>query len=189
MQDTALWVFGYGSLIWHPGFPVAEQAIARLDGWQRSFCMRSIHHRGTEAAPGLVLALDARPGAVCDGVAFRVEPGAEADTLAALRERELISSAYLETRQAVRLRDGRGVSALTFVIDPDHVQYCGGLPLEEQAAIIAAATGGRGPNRDYLYNTAEHLDAIGIADADLSWLAERVRALSAAMQRSCGTAR
>ena len=189
MQDTPLWVFGYGSLIWHPGFPVAEQAIARLEGWQRSFCMRSIHHRGTEAAPGLVLALDAHPGAFCDGVAFRVEPGAEAETLTALRERELISSAYLETRQPVMLRDGRVAKALTFVIDPDHVQYCGGLTLEHQADIIATAIGGRGPNRDYLYNTAEHLAAIGIADADLTWLADRVRGLSAGMQRSGGAAR
>lgn len=86
-----MWVFGYGSLIWHPGFPVAERRIARLTGWHRSFCMRSIHHRGTEEAPGLVLALDRAEGAVCDGVAFRVSPGAEEHTLAELRERELVS--------------------------------------------------------------------------------------------------
>ncbi|MCE2749325.1 MAG: gamma-glutamylcyclotransferase, partial [Rhodobacter sp.] len=30
-----LWVFGYGSLIWNPGFPVADRQIARLDGWHR----------------------------------------------------------------------------------------------------------------------------------------------------------
>ena len=128
-----MWVFGYGSLIWHPGFAVAEARVARLEGWHRSFCMRSIHHRGTEAAPGLVLALDEAVGAVCDGVALRVEPGTEAETLAALRERELISSAYLEREVAVTLAGGGRVQALAYVIDPDHVQYCGGLPLEEQA--------------------------------------------------------
>ncbi|MBI1219103.1 MAG: gamma-glutamylcyclotransferase [Rhodobacteraceae bacterium] len=183
MQATPLWVFGYGSLIWHPGFPVAEQQIARLHGWHRSFCMLSIHHRGTIEAPGLVLALDARAGAVCDGVAFRVTPGAEDETIVALRERELISSAYLETHQPVTLRDGRTVEAVTFVIDPDHSQYCGGLTLEAQAQRIAPAVGGRGPNREYLFNTAAHIAELGIADADLDWLAARVRDLGANAQR------
>lgn len=173
----ALWVFGYGSLIWNPGFPVAEQAVARLEGWHRSFCMRSIHHRGTVEDPGLVLALDRAEGAFCDGVAFRVEPGAEGATLATLRERELISSAYLERVLALRLSDGRAVEALAYVIDPDHVQYCGGLALEEQAQIIAQAVGGRGPNRDYLWSTAAHLADLGIGDGDLDWLARRVRVL------------
>lgn len=172
-----MWVFGYGSLIWNPEFPVAEQVIARASGWHRSFCMRSIHHRGTEANPGLVLALDADPGAQCDGVAFRVAPGAEAATLQALRDRELISSAYLERWLQVDLADGRRADALVFVIDPDHVQYCGGLPLEDQAQIIATAVGGRGSNRDYLVSTAEHLAALGIGDRDLEWLAARVASL------------
>lgn len=171
----ALWVFGYGSLIWDPGFPVAERAVARLDGWHRSFCMRSIHHRGSVAAPGLVLALDRADGAHCDGVAFRVEAGAEEATVAALRERELVSSAYLEVTLPVGLADGRAVAAMAYVIDPHHVQYCGGLPLEEQAQIIARATGGRGPNRDYLWSTAAHLAELGIGDDDLDWLAGRVR--------------
>ncbi len=182
-SQPALWVFGYGSLIWDPGFPVAARHLARLDGYHRSFCMRSIHHRGTPEAPGLVLALDALPGASCAGVAFAVQPGAEDDTIAYLRARELVSSAYLETRLQVRLRpEGAApatVEALTFVVDATHVQYCGGLPLEEQAAIIAGATGGRGPNRDYLWNTAAHLAELGIEDAELSWLAARVRNLSA----------
>ncbi|WP_420850159.1 gamma-glutamylcyclotransferase [Rhodobaculum claviforme] len=170
-----MWVFGYGSLIWDPGFPVAETRLARLSGFHRSFCMRSVHHRGTPDDPGLVLALDAAPEASCAGVALAVRPGAEDDTLGYLRARELVSSAYVETRQRVRLWDGPEVTAVTYVIDPDHVQYCGGLALEDQAAIIARATGGRGPNREYLWNTAAHLAELGIEDAELSWLAARVR--------------
>jgi cation transport protein ChaC len=171
-----MWVFGYGSLIWDPGFPVAERRLARLDGWRRSFCMRSIHHRGTPERPGLVLALDRADGAQCHGVAFRVATGDEAASLAYLRDRELISSAYLE--RTVALATGAGpVEALAFVIDTAHAQYCGGLPLEEQARIIAAATGGRGANRDYLFATAAHLADLGLADPDLDWLAARVRAL------------
>lgn len=186
-----MWVFGYGSLIWHPGFPVAEQRIARLPGWHRSFCMRSIHHRGSVESPGLVLALDRAEAAHCDGVAFRVAPGAEAQTLAELRERELISSAYLETTLTVTTGPGtigtgtsgpgtsdtETIDCLAYVIDPAHVQYCGGLSLEEQAQIIAHAIGGRGPNRDYLWNTAAHLAELGIADPDLEWLSTRVRDL------------
>lgn len=172
-----MWVFGYGSLIWNPEFPVAETRIARVGGWRRSFCMRSIHHRGTEAEPGLVLALDAAEGHHCDGVTFRVTPGAEAETLALLRERELISSAYLETRVRADWPEGGGCAALAYVIDPDHWQYCGGLDLEEQAQIIARAIGGRGPNREYLWSTAAHLADLGLSDPELEWLAARVRKL------------
>lgn len=174
-----MWVFGYGSLLWNPGFEVAEEAPATLTGYARSFCMHSIHHRGTEADPGLVLALDAAEAETCNGVALRVAPGTETSTLAYLRERELISSAYLERMLDVRLGDGREVTAVTYVIDPDHVQYCGGLPLEEQAQIIAHAVGGRGPNSEYLFNTAAHLRGLGVADADLDWLTRRVAAIQA----------
>jgi cation transport protein ChaC len=172
-----MWVFGYGSLIWNPEFAVAERQIARATHWRRSFCMWSIHHRGSIQAPGLVLALDHVEGAVCDGVAFRVAAGAEDETLAALRARELISSAYQEVTMPLALQDGRSVNALAYVIDPEHEQYCGGLALAKQAEIIASATGGRGPNRDYLFATADHLAELGIADADLAWLATQVRAM------------
>ena len=171
-----MWVFGYGSLIWNPGFPVAERQIATLDGWHRSFCMRSIHHRGTPQAMGLVLALDRLAGACCRGVAFRVESGAEDSTLANLRDRELVSSAYLEEWVTVTLASGTNQRALAYVIDTDHVQYCH-LELEEQALIIARASGGRGSNRDYLNSTAAHLSDLGIADPDLDWLVARVAAL------------
>ena len=52
-----LYIFAYGSLIWKPGFDWAERRLAALTGWRRSFCMSSIHYRGTPEAPGLVLAL------------------------------------------------------------------------------------------------------------------------------------
>lgn len=169
-----MWVFGYGSLLWNPGFAPRERVIARLPGYCRSFCMRSIHHRGTAENPGLVLALDATEEAQCVGLGLRVAQGEEAAVLAELRERELISSAYLEKRLEIALADGRRAEALTYVVDPDHVQYCGGLPLEEQARIIARAAGGRGPNAEYLLNTDAHLRELGIADRDLAWLVNRV---------------
>lgn len=172
-----MWVFGYGSLLWNPGFEVAEAVIGSLPGYGRSFCMRSIHHRGTVAEPGLVLALDEQPANTCSGMSLRVVPGQEVETLAYLRERELISSAYVEKELTVALSDGRSVTALVYVIDEDHEQYCGNLPLEEQAQIIAKAVGGRGPNTEYLYNTATHLAEVGLHDADLEWLHCRVKDL------------
>jgi cation transport protein ChaC len=173
-----LWVFGYGSLLWNPGFEVADQKLATMHGYASSFCMRSIHHRGSDTHPGLVLALDKTEGALCEGVALAVPAGNENDVIAYLRERELISSAYLEKQLPVILPDGSCVNALTYVIDPDHIQYCGGLPLEEQANIIAHAVGGRGPNTEYLYNTWDHLAELGLHDPDLEWLSRRVKTLA-----------
>jgi cation transport protein ChaC len=109
-----------------------------------------------------------------------VAPGSEAETLAYLRARELVSSAYLETWLEVTFRDDdqKVGDVLTYVIDPNHVQYRGDLSLEDQAQIIARAVGGRGPNDAYLYNTAAHLAELGLADPDLDWLSARVRNLT-----------
>jgi len=175
----SIWVFGYGSLLWNPGFEMADSVIGTLPDYARSFCMRSIHHRGTDAAPGLVLALDQQAGKACEGVALQVVAGQEAQTLEYLRERELISSAYVEKELSVQLVDGREVTAVVYVIDEAHEQYCGNLELEEQAQIIARAVGGRGPNTEYLYNTAEHLASVGLHDPALEWLAARVREIAA----------
>lgn len=172
-----LWVFGYGSLLWNPGFEPVEKVTAVLAGYHRSFCMLSIHHRGTVENPGLVLALDARDGAVCTGVAFRVDPSQEDRVLAYLRERELISSAYLEKRVPLTLHDGRSVDALGYVIDPAHEQYCQ-FDLDTQAQMIARSVGGRGPNAEYLFNTADHLTQMGIKDPDMEWLVQRVREIA-----------
>lgn len=172
---TPLWVFGYGSLIWNPGFPVAERRLATMQGFQRSFCMSSIHHRGTDTAPGLVLALDPVADASCTGVAFRVPDDKADHTVDYLRERELISSAYIERVLPVAFEDGETVRALSYVVDTDHVQYVGGMDLERQAQIIAHAVGGRGPNTEYLWNTVSHLGELGIEDGELEWLSTRVR--------------
>lgn len=176
---SPLWVFGYGSLVWNPGFAWSQRRVARLTGFRRSFCMLSIHHRGTEDHPGLVLALDAAEGAICDGIAFEIAPQIADETLEYLRARELISAAYLETSQPVTLDDGRQVAAVTYVIDRAHGQYCGGLALDEQARRIAGAVGGRGPNWDYLHQTAAHLAELGLRDAELDWLSDRVKVLRA----------
>jgi len=174
----AFWVFGYGSLLWNPGFTPVRQVKARLHDYHRSFCMLSIHHRGSEEDPGLVLALDTQAGGQCTGVAFQVADE-DVDTVhAELRERELISSAYYEDTVELVSDDGDKIPALAYIINRDHEQYCQ-FDLEKQAQIIANAVGGRGPNTEYLFNTAVHLNELQIKDSDMDWLVSRVRALTA----------
>lgn len=174
----ALWVFGYGSLLWDPGFTPVRKVKACLHDYHRSFCMLSIHHRGSEEDPGLVLALDTQIGGRCTGVAFQVADHEEETVLAQLRERELISSAYYEDTVDLISDEGETINALAYIINRDHVQYCQ-FDLEKQAQIIACAIGGRGPNTEYLYNTASHLAELNIKDDDMTWLTARVRALTA----------
>jgi|TARA_B110000879_G_C11013106_1_gene447817 cation transport protein ChaC len=174
----AMWIFGYGSLLWDPGFEPVEQVRADLQGYNRSFCMLSIHHRGTEVNPGLVLALaEAGAAAICSGMAMRVSEAQADEVLANLRERELISSAYEEKWINLTLIDGRCVRAVTYVVDQNHVQYCQ-YDLDRQARIIASAVGGRGPNPEYLYKTAELLQSLHIPDTELNYLAKAVAKLT-----------
>ncbi|MDO5704418.1 MAG: gamma-glutamylcyclotransferase [Paracoccus sp. (in: a-proteobacteria)] len=171
------WVFGYGSLMWNPGFDPVETVRARLEGYARSFCLLSIEHRGTPECPGLVLGLDEDAAAHCSGLALRVPETDHDDIIATLRERELVTQAYAEALVPVELEDGRQVQALAYVMRRDHWQYAGGLPAWEQAQMIAAAHGGRGPNADYLFNTARHLAQIGLADDVMDELSDTVRHL------------
>lgn len=157
-----LWVFGYGSLMWRPGFPFVERVPALLHGWHRDLCVTSIRYRGTPQAPGLVMGL--QRGGSCRGLAYRV---AAADRLAAvdtLDARELATRAYRTRFLAVALADGRRVSAYGYVTDPDHAQYAGRLSRAERVALVLQGHGAEGPCRDYLANTVAHLDALGIRD-------------------------
>jgi cation transport protein ChaC len=167
-----LWVFGYGSLMWRPGFAFTERHLARLHGYHRSLCIFSHVHRGTPDAPGLVLGLDR--GGQCRGVAFRV-PAAEAEaTIAYLREREQATSVYLERQVRVRLDDGRDVQAVTYVADRGHPQYAGRLPPSELVRLVRQGTGISGANPDYVHSTHQHLMEIGVSDPILAGIAERL---------------
>ncbi|MFT4012966.1 MAG: gamma-glutamylcyclotransferase [Paracoccus sp. (in: a-proteobacteria)] len=179
VNESEYWVFAYGSLLWDPGFVVAESVPARLDGFARRFCLLSVVYRGTREAPGLVLGLDAEPEAHCQGLALRVAAQDWPEALAGLRARELTTQAYEERILPLVLSDGRQVLATAYVIRPEHEQYAGRMDLARQAGIIARASGGRGPNYDYLFNTASMLAELGIEDLDLHDLERRVRALIA----------
>jgi cation transport protein ChaC len=170
---TELWVFGYGSLIWRPGFAFLERRTARLDGAHRSLCVYSWVHRGTPDNPGLVLGLDR--GGACRGLAFRVAAEARAATIAYLREREQVTSVYLERNREVRFADGSRATALVYLVDRSHAQYAGKLDEDAQYRIVASARGQSGENRDYVLNTATHLAELGMPDPRLARLADRLR--------------
>lgn len=167
------WVFGYGSLMWRPGFAHTQAAKARLFGYRRALCIRSHVHRGTPDRPGLVLGLDR--GGSCVGLAFRVPAELSVEVLAYLREREQITRVYLEKRLPVRLDSGEEVEALTYVADRHHCQYARNVDAEEAARTILGSVGESGPNEDYVFNTVEHLRALGIRDRWLEGIAELLR--------------
>lgn len=167
--DVDLWVFAYGSLMWRPGFDVAERTPAAIEGYHRALCIASHRHRGTPERPGLVLGLDA--GGSCQGIAFRVEAAKVAATLVYLRERELVTNVYLERMLPVQLEDGRTVNAVAYVADRAHPQYVGDLPPQETLERIKRGVGAAGPNRDYVLNTARQLEELGVTDPTLAWLA------------------
>ena len=173
---SELWVFGYGSLMWRPGFPVAAAAPGLLKGAHRSLCVISIFHRGTHEQPGLVLGLDR--GGACRGTVYRVAPGGEEETVAYLREREQVTDVYVEAYRPVRVLDGSGITvkALTYLVDRNHEQYAGVLSLEEQFRMVSGGKGQSGENAEYVLNTVQHLEEAGVHDALLAALAARLRA-------------
>ena len=167
-----MWVFGYGSLMWRPGFDFVERRLGRVRGYHRSLCVYSHVHRGTPDRPGLVLGLDR--GGSCRGVAFRTAPSTAADALAYLRERELVTQVYKERTLAVSLEDGATIRALTYVVDQRHPQYAGRLAPADQLALVQQGVGYSGANSDYVRSTHDHLEDLGFADPVLEWLSDRL---------------
>ena len=188
--DEDLWVFGYGSLMWRPGFAYKERAPARLVGLHRALCVYSFVHRGTPEKPGLVLGLDR--GGTCRGIAYRICKARRAETLAYLRNREQVTHVYCETMRPVTLAaardrgphgsganvlgaDAKRVPALVYVVDRSHPQYAGRLDLAEQLHLVRQGHGHSGANRDYVLATIKEIEAQGCFDAKLHRLAELLK--------------
>ena len=170
-----VWFFGYGSLMWNPMIEVAESRAARIEGWHRHFCLTLNLGRGTPEFPGLMLGLDR--GGACTGVVHRVAAAKREAELKILWQREMMSGAYLPCWVRAET-DGGALDAVTFVVRRDHPRYEGKLAEEVVAARIAQASGILGTNRDYLYRTAAHLRALGVAGDPLIPLAAKVRELA-----------
>jgi glutathione-specific gamma-glutamylcyclotransferase len=171
LSKVDMWVFGYGSLMWRPGFEYIEQVPARLIGEHRALCVYSFVHRGTPEKPGLVLGLDR--GGACRGIAFRVAGKHRASTVAYLRAREQVTSVYREVTRSVWLENEprQRVSALAYVVDRSHVQYAGRLSLAEQLRHVQQGHGQSGANREYVIATVKAIEAEGFRDGQLHQLA------------------
>ena len=172
-DTTSHWVFGYGSLIWNPGFRFARSQLALLRGAHRSLCIYSTHHRGTPEQPGLVFGLV--HGGSCQGMAFEVSHEDWSAVNAYLREREQVTAVYREALRPVQLADGRSVAALTYLVDESHIQFAGRLAVEEQLRLVRHSAGSSGPNTEYVVNTADHLERLGIRDRGLLELTRLLR--------------
>jgi glutathione-specific gamma-glutamylcyclotransferase len=163
MED--FWVFGYGSLMWNPGFEVLERRPAKMHGVHRALCVHSWVHRGTQDRPGLVLGLDR--GGSCHGVALRAPGKARNEIIDYLRARELVTRVYEEKWRAAILGNGSKVMALTYLVDRMHEQYAGRLADSEIAEIVHTSHGKSGANREYVLNTLLHLRESGVNDPHL----------------------
>lgn len=170
------WVFGYGSLMWRPGFDYIYKTPALLDGFHRSLCVYSYVHRGTREIPGLVFGLD--HGRSCRGIAFSVQQENWQKTVEYLQEREQVTAVYLESTQQISLDDNssKTVNALTFLVDRNHEQYAGELSMDEQLTFINQGKGQSGICRDYVIAAANQLKELDVEDKNLQALAKTLEA-------------
>ena len=174
--DTSdIWVFGYGSLIFNPVMDYVERARGRIYGHHRRFCLWTRLGRGSPDCPGLVLALDR--GGSCTGIAYRLNPDVAIAELDLLWRREMVTLAYRAswlTFHPDGHNDGAGKRAISFVSRPERENFAGPMTLDEEADVIASASGFIGPCRDYLFDTVKALEADGISDPHLKKLQRAV---------------
>ena len=171
-QHEPLWVFGYGSLMWRPGFPHRRSLRGLLTGAHRRLCVYSWVHRGTQERPGLVLGLDR--GGACRGLAFEVAPDDSERVVTYLREREQVTMVYLERTRSVRLETGETVNALCYMVDTDHPQYAGRIDRDHMLETVTGAVGQSGENWEYVVNSAAAIRSLGLHDPDLEWLSDQL---------------
>ncbi len=175
LGEAPLRVFAYGSLIWKPEFEFVQQAPARLEGWHRSFCMKIERWRGTRAQPGLMMALDR--GGLCEGIAYELPHGHYVEQVERLLRREMTNKPPTNNPMVLQVAmAGQIIPAIAFTASSAGPSYQGKLPLPEVAKILARAAGHWGTGAEYLYNTVNHLQQLGIHDENLWELQKLVAA-------------
>jgi len=175
-DPNQVWVFAYGSLIWKPACEFIEIRTGVVRGWHRSFCLGwNTRFRGSEQNPGLMLALDR--GGACKGALYRLPPGKEHENVELLCRREMGYKPTPFPPRWVNVMTEQGpVRAFTFCIDRNSGRYVSGLSEAQVAVVLAKAVGGRGSMVEYLFNTVDHLERMGIHDPHLWRLQELVAA-------------
>ena len=172
--DDDLWVFGYGSLIWDPGFEFSEVVRAYAPDWQRHFILKDEYGgRGTKAQPGVMAALDRGEG--CHGLAFRIPRELIEAKTQILWKRERIAHAYVPDFINLESSIGR-LSALTFIVDTNAKMIDAEMSWEDQVRFCATGQGEFGTSLEYVENLVTHFEAMKID-------APRVKALMADARR------
>ncbi|CAM3969591.1 MULTISPECIES: gamma-glutamylcyclotransferase [Rahnella] len=174
-DNSPVWIFGYGSLMWNPVFDSEEARPATLHGYHRAFCLRLTSGRGTHAQPGRMLAL--RDGGQTTGLAFRLPEDKLLEELELLWKREMLTGCYRPTWCELDLDDGRKVTALVFIMDASHPQYEADTDYQVIAPLIAQASGPLGTNAQYLFALEKELNSYGMRDDCMSELVKQVRML------------
>jgi cation transport regulator ChaC len=163
---SAIWVFGYGSLIWRPAFDFLERRKARISGFVRRLFQGSDDHRGVPGALGRVATLIPTLEGEVVGVAYRLGPDQAPSILAALDHRE--KNGY--ARYVLPLFDDDGAAfaeGIVFVATESNPNFLGPAPLAEIAAQIASAVGPSGANVEYVVELARALRDLGDPDPHL----------------------
>ncbi|EEF34408.1 gamma-glutamylcyclotransferase 2-1 [Ricinus communis] len=176
------WVFGYGSLVWNPGFQYDDKIIGFVKDCRRVFDLACIDHRGTPDRPARTCTLEFVEGAVCWGAAYCVRGGPERERLAIeyleRRECEYDKKSLVDFYKEGETSQPALTGVIVFTSTPDKISnkyYLGPAPLEEMARQIATAYGPCGNNRDYLFLLEKALFNIGHEDDMVIELANEVR--------------
>lgn len=168
-----VWVFGYGSLLWNPAFNFVERRYCRLDGYHRSFCLKTLLGRGTAENPGLMLAL--KESGTCEGIALQVDPDNLEEELFILWSREMPMKSYVPAWVPLITKEGAFFHGVAFLSNPEHPRYLDTISEEESLHLLSTGEGHLGTASEYLYNTVEHLAELDIHDPSMSDLAKKLR--------------
>ncbi|CAJ0591247.1 unnamed protein product [Cylicocyclus nassatus] len=176
-KDSA-YFFGYGSLIWNPGFTYHRKEKGYAHGFARRMYQGNTYHRGDKQLPGRVATLVEDEDSCATGIIFEVR-GEEniKQAFGHLWERE-INNGYEFVRIPVELAEsGKTITAWTCIADLNNELYLGDADLEQMAIEIRRAKGCAGPNFEYVLKLAEHVRLLfpEVQDEHLYELELRIR--------------
>jgi cation transport protein ChaC len=165
-MSEPLWIFGYGSLVWRPAFAHSEKRPAYVRGWSRRFWQGSTDHRGVPGAPGRVVTLvrSADPGAVCWGMAYRVEAPAIDGVLARLDHREKGGYQRFDVELSFAAAPEMRERGLMYLAGASNVEYLGQAAVAAIARQVSVSSGPSGSNREYVLQLAQALRDMGARD-------------------------
>ncbi len=163
------WIFGYGSLVWRPGFRHVARRPGWIRGWSRRLWQRSTDHRGTPEAPGRVATLVPVADARCGGAAYHIDDADLPSVLDALHVRE--QQGYEVIEVDVQLDDGSMVSAATWIATPDNPYFAGDESVATIAEVVRRSHGPSGSNIEYVLELERALIALGYPDAHVTEVA------------------